>query len=106
MTVSAEKNPIPLSVLDGSFGFRSRSRKKVLGVQFDKHTQFTFRDMGDHYSLRTSTYYYRILRVVEEYEFSKENTQVEGWMDTRMVEHLKFTVLVEGRVETLELIRG
>ena len=97
------------SFFDNAVNFRLKGNKTFLGVKFNKHTRFTFRvrEEEGHYALVTSSSHYEVLRSWQEYHFRKDQTQVECWTDSKMVDHIKLTVqLSNGSSESLELIRG
>ncbi len=99
----------PPSFFDNAVNFRLKGNKTFLGVKFNKHTRFTFRvrEEEGHYALVTSSCHYEVLRVWQEYHFQKAQTQVECWVDSKLVDHIKLTVqLFDGTSESLELIRG
>lgn len=96
----------PPSFFDNAVNFRLKGNKTFLDVKFNKHTRFTFRDCESHYAIVTSSMHYDALRVWQEYHFQKAKTQVECWVDSKLVDHIKLTVQTDAGTETLELIRG
>ena len=96
---------VPPSAFNGAVNFHPSTNKAILEAKFKKNSHFTFREEDDSYVLVQGTLYHGILRVRETYEFAKNSTRAECWIDAKMVDHIKLTIVVSGVVETLELIR-
>jgi len=105
MTDSSFPMSVPPGMFNGAVKFRPSANKTVLGVRFKKNSEFTFLEEDDAYVLVQGAFYYGVLRVRENYHFSKHATQVECWVDAKMIDHIKLTVTVGDKVEILELIR-